>query len=109
MHILGRSTLWIFLFSAYMPTNFLLANGTFITELEHLSLECFKSGEVGICRRALSSSESLQRYAGLNKNYSCQTSVIGLGAYFLMSENNSLEEDAAAESIQKVKLLCKMF
>ena len=63
-----------------------------LSDLTSLTVECTNTGQISICRRALFRTEVLQRQAGSNGNYACQSRLLGLGAELLIISFDSKQE-----------------
>ncbi len=74
--------------------------------LQKLSTECFTSNRDNSCKKALVFSELLQREAASEKNYKCQTAVIGLGGYFVMRDLDGEKRDSLLRQFDYAESIC---
>ncbi len=68
--------------------------------------DCFDSGGFSPCRRALLTTEFLQRYAASRKNYSCQSRLLGLGADLIIARQQKGRGNFSYEMLEEVKYRC---
>ena len=58
------------------------------------------------CNTALLKIHSFQKNAAINKNFSCQTRLLGLEANLIMAMNSNLKRNEAKSIVQAVKNFC---
>ena len=77
--------------------------------LTPLALACFQSGQLNAnaCQSALLRAEALQRRAGAQSNYPCQTLLLGLQADVLMSQLRAGRGDDAVIMLEEVSNSCR--
>ena len=78
-----------------------------IFELDSLALKCFKTNDSEKCIKALEYSERLQRFAASEDNYSCQTHLLGLGGYLIMSDMKLNNQKNGLAILEEVRNLCR--
>ncbi len=69
-----------------LQTNFCAFADFRLKGLDPLAERCLRLGEEGVCAEALFRAEGLQRFAGSQENYPCQTRILGLEADLIMSQ-----------------------
>ncbi len=72
-----------------------------------LALACFQSGQLNTCQSALLRAEALQRRAGAQSNYPCQTLLLGLQADVIMSQLRAGRGDDALIMLEEVSNSCR--
>ena len=72
--------------------------------IDRLVKSCLK--EKKSCNKALLKIHRYQRNAAINKNFSCQTRLLGLEANLIMAMNFSLKINETKSMIQAVKKYC---
>ena len=72
-----------------------------------LSSECFLISKIDSCRRALIEAERIQRRAGHQKNYPCQTEILGVEADLIMTELQQGRGQIAFDKLEGVDHLCR--
>ena len=75
--------------------------------LRPLAFACFQSGQLNACQAALLRAEALQRRAGAQSNYPCQTLLLGLQADVIMSQLRSGRGDDAVIMLEEVSNSCR--
>ena len=75
--------------------------------LRPLALACFQSGQLNACQAALLRAEALQRRAGAQSNYPCQTLLLGLQADVIMSQLRAGRGDDALIMLEEVSSSCR--
>ena len=75
--------------------------------LTPLALACFQSGQLNACQAALLRAEALQRRAGAQSNYPCQTLLLGLQADVIMSQLRAGRGDDALIMLEEVSNSCR--
>lgn len=74
--------------------------------LYQLARECLVSREKKTCRLALIQLEGLQRAAAAQRNYPCQTRLLGLGSDLIMSEEGVARGQPVNEILEEVSSFC---
>ena len=101
------------LFGLQMALGFVLvlippsARAAHLPGLNPQALECFRSGGITPCQRALLQAEALQRSAAAQSNYSCQTMVLGLEADVIMSQLHAGRGEEAIAMLEEVNQRCR--
>ena len=72
--------------------------------IERLVKSCYKDNES--CKLVLLKINNYQKHAAKNKNFSCQTRLLGLEANLIMVINSDLKRKEAKRIIQSVKEYC---
>ena len=94
--------LYIYIF---IPLNPLLAKEyKEYIEIDILVSRCYK--DIKSCKEALFKINDYQKNAAINKNFSCQTRLLGLEANLIMAMNSYLKKNEAKSMIQGVKKYC---
>ncbi len=75
--------------------------------LRPLALACFESGQLNACQAALLRAEALQRRAGSQSNYACQTLLLGLQADVIMSQLQAGRGDDALILLEEASNSCR--
>ncbi len=75
--------------------------------LTPLALACFQSGQLNACQSALLLAEALQRRAGAQSNYPCQTLLLGLQSDVIMSQLRAGRGDDALIMLEEVSNSCR--
>ena len=65
---------------------------------------CYEN--TGACKNSLFKINLYQKNAAINKNFSCQTRLLGLEANLIMAMNSNLKRKEATSIIQAVRELC---
>ncbi len=78
-----------------------------LRDLEILALECLETGGPSICRQALLHAEVLQRHSNGASNYPCQTRLLGLQGYLLMSSSGQAHGNDPQSILDEVMIACK--
>lgn len=76
--------------------------------IEPLVLQCLRTNKPETCQEALAKLEAIQRKAAFEKNYSCQTYALGLGADLIMSQLSLDREDYSLAMLAKIKNICAL-
>ena len=77
-----------------------------LSDLDVLSVECINTRRSNPCRRALALSETMQRNAASQRNYGCQTRLLGLGADLILMSFDEGRRGAALATLEQVKTFC---
>tara|TARA_B100001029_G_C15008395_1_gene422597 strand:+ start:428 stop:676 length:249 start_codon:yes stop_codon:yes gene_type:complete len=72
--------------------------------MDMLVKSCYKNIES--CNKALFKIHNYQKYAAINKNFPCQTRLLGLEANLIMAMNSNLKRKDAKSMIQAVRKYC---
>ena len=72
--------------------------------IDTLVKSCYKDAE--FCDSALSAIHNYQENSAKNKNFSCQTRLLGLEANLIMAINSNLKRKDANSIIKAVKKYC---
>ena len=72
--------------------------------IDKLVKSCYKDAQ--FCRSALSKIHNYQKKSAINKNFSCQTRLLGLEANIIMAMNYNLKKKEAELIIKAVKKYC---
>ena len=75
--------------------------------LRPLALACFQSGQLYACQKALLRAEALQRRAGAQSNFPCQTLLLGLQADVIMSQLRAGRGEDAVIMLEEVSNSCR--
>ncbi len=84
----------------------LTVHANYLYSFEPLVISCFEKREETVCKEALIQSELLQRMAGAQENYSCQTRLLGLGTDLIMIMGNKHLGEYSSTMIDEVKDFC---
>ena len=90
-----------------LPLGLYPASAAQLPGITRLALECFRSGRLEPCQRALLRAEALQRRAGAQDDYSCQTLLLGLEADLIMSQLQAGRGDNALAMLDEVNKGCQ--
>ena len=88
-----------------IPLNPLIANQSrdyFM--LDKLVVSCYK--DIKSCKEALFEIHSYQKNAAINKNFSCQTRLLGLEANLIMATNSNFKRKDAKSIINDIQTYC---
>ena len=72
--------------------------------IDMLVESCYKDQKS--CEKALIKIHNFQKNAAINKQFSCQTRLLGLEANLIMAMNSNLKKKEAKSIIQAVKRYC---
>ena len=72
--------------------------------IDRLVKRCYK--DTKFCNSALVEIHNYQKNAAINKNFSCQTRLLGLEANLIMAMNSNLKRKDAKNIIQSIKEYC---
>tara|TARA_Y100001968_G_C19069032_1_gene577403 strand:- start:299 stop:559 length:261 start_codon:yes stop_codon:yes gene_type:complete len=72
--------------------------------IETLVNRCYKDAKY--CKAVLSEINNYQRISAINKNFSCQTRLLGLEANLIMAMNNNFKRSETKSIIKSVKKYC---
>ena len=72
--------------------------------IDILVLRCYK--DINSCKEALFEINEYQKSAEINKNFSCQTRLLGLEANLIMAMNSNLKRKEAKSIIDSIKKYC---
>ena len=97
--------LFVFFINLFIPMSPLIA----FESRDHLVIDrlvksCYK--DTKSCNKALFKIHHYQKNAEINKNFSCQTRLLGLEANLAMAMNSNLKKKDAKTIIQAVKKYC---
>ena len=94
--------LYIYIF---IPLNPLIGNvSKDYLGIDMLVLRCYKDKK--FCKEALFKINDYQKNAAINKNFSCQTRLLGLEANLIMVTNSNLKRKEAKSIIDSIKKYC---
>ena len=79
---------------------------TSLSAVRPLLLHCFRTAHDPICQQALLRIESLQRRAGAQDRYPCQTLLLGLQAEVVMVQLAVARGEKAFETLRESEQLC---
>ncbi|MDP7327162.1 MAG: hypothetical protein QF862_00805 [Prochlorococcaceae cyanobacterium ETNP7_MAG_30] len=96
----------IFALVSCLPLGFSPASAAQLP-ITSLVVECFRSGRLEPCQRALLRAEALQRSAAAQDNYSCQTLLLGLQADLIMTQLQAGRGDDALAMLDEVNKGCQ--
>ncbi len=65
---------------------------------------CYK--DIKFCNKALLKINNYQKDAGINKNFSCQTRLLGLEANLIMATNSNFKRKEAKNILDAIKKYC---
>ena len=74
--------------------------------LKSLAYECFQSRQIQKCSIALDKVEEFQLLAGANKNYKCQTRLLGLEAKLIMAMMKMPKSKMHKENLEDIDKFC---
>tara|TARA_B100000700_G_C14505051_1_gene605905 strand:- start:67 stop:387 length:321 start_codon:yes stop_codon:yes gene_type:complete len=81
------------------------ANGNQVyKEINKLINSCYQ--DISLCNKALIKINNYQRNSAINKNFSCQTRLLGLEANVIMSMDSNFKKKEAKSIIDSVKKYC---
>jgi len=96
---------FIFILCLLIPVTHLLAFETRdYLLIESLVKSCYKDNKS--CKVALLKIHNYQKIAAMNKNFSCQTRLLGLEANLIMAMNFNLKRNEAKSITQAVRKYC---
>ena len=72
--------------------------------IDKLLESCYK--DKNSCNSALIKIHNYQQNAVINKNFSCQTRLLGLEAHFIMAMNSNIKKKEAKSILQGLKKYC---
>ncbi len=72
--------------------------------IDRIVNSCYNDNES--CNSALLKIHNFQRNAAINKNFSCQTRLLGLEANLIMAMNSNLKKNDAKNVMQAVRKYC---
>ena len=72
--------------------------------IDKLVMSCYK--DIKYCKKALFKIHSYQKNAALNKNFSCQTRLLGLEANLIMAINSNFKRKDAKSMINYIQKYC---
>ncbi len=89
----------------FIPLNPLIAN-EFISyqEIDLMVRNCYK--DTKYCKEALFKINNYQRNAAINKEFSCQTRLLGLEANLIMASNSNFKRKQGKSIIYAIKKYC---
>ena len=94
--------LYIYIF---IPLNPLIAiESKEFLEIDTLVMRCYK--DIKSCKEALFKINDYQKSAAINKNFSCQTRLLGLEANLIMAMNSNFKRKEAKSIIDSIKKYC---
>ena len=73
-------------------------------EIDTLVMRCYK--DIKYCKEALFEINDYQKSAAINKNFSCQTRLLGLEANLIMAMNSNFKRKEAKSIIDSIKKYC---
>ena len=73
-------------------------------EIDTLVMRCYK--DIKSCKEALFKINDYQKSAAINKNFSCQTRLLGLEANLIMAMNSNFKRKEAKSIIDSIKKYC---
>ena len=79
---------------------------TSLSAVRPLLLHCFRTAHAPSCQQALLRIESLQRRAGAQDRYPCQTLLLGLQAEVVMVQLAVARGEKAFETLRESEQLC---
>ena len=82
------------------------AQATSLSAVRPLLLHCFRTAHAPSCQQALLRIESLQRRAGAQDRYPCQTLLLGLQAEVVMVQLAVARGEKAFETLRESEQLC---
>ena len=82
------------------------AQATSLSAVRPLLLHCFRTAHAPSCQQALLRTETLQRRAGAQDRYPCQTLLLGLQAEVVMVQLAMARGKKAFETLQESEQLC---
>tara|TARA_Y100001968_G_scaffold89976_1_gene80955 strand:- start:49 stop:381 length:333 start_codon:yes stop_codon:yes gene_type:complete len=94
--------LYIFLFIALMPVMAFESRDYLLIDM--LVNSCYSDAK--LCKKALSKIHNYQKHSATNKNFSCQTRLLGLEANLIMVMNSNLKRKDAKNIIESMKEYC---
>ena len=77
-----------------------------LTSVRPLLLQCFRTAHDPSCQQALLLTEMLQRRAGAQDRYPCQTLLLGLQAEVVMAQLAVARGEKAFETLRESEQLC---
>tara|TARA_B100000579_G_C22337845_1_gene623557 strand:+ start:211 stop:537 length:327 start_codon:yes stop_codon:yes gene_type:complete len=96
---------FVFLIYLFIPLNPLMANGfKDHLEIDMLVRRCYK--DIKSCNASLLKINDFQKNAAINKNFSCQTRLLGLEANLIMAMNSNFKRKQAKTIIDYIKEYC---
>ena len=96
------SVLFIYIF---IPLNPLIASQfKNYLEIDMLVFKCYK--DIKSCKEALFKINKYQKNAAINKNFSCQTRLLGLEAHLIMAMNTKFKKKEAKSIFDSIKKHC---
>ena len=96
------SVLFIYLF---IPLNPLIARESKdYLEIDMLVLRCYK--DIKSCKEALFKINNYQKNAAINKNFSCQTRLLGLEANLIMVMSSNFKRKESKSILYAIKKYC---
>ena len=106
MHKLKKNQfLSIFFIFFFIPLNPLIAYEDRDYRLIHMLVKsCYKNTES--CQAALLKINHYQKNAAIDKNFSCQTRLLGLEANLIMAMSSNLKRKEAKSIIKSMKKYC---
>ena len=72
--------------------------------IDMLVNSCYSDAK--LCKKALSKIHNYQKHSATNKNFSCQTRLLGLEANLIMAMNSTFKRREAKRIIQSLKKYC---
>ena len=74
------------------------------SEIDMLVFRCYK--EIKYCKKALFKVNDYQKNAAINKNFACQTRLLGLESNLIMATNSNFKRKEAKSIIDSIKKYC---
>lgn len=103
---LGRCTPWIVSLGCAAALAGLPSQASSLSAVRPLLLHCFRTAHAPSCEQALLLTETLQRRAGAQDRYPCQTLLLGLQAEVVMVQLDVARGEEAFETLRESEQLC---
>ena len=98
---------YVTIFLLWLPSSLspLMANESRDHEIiDIIVMSCYE--EMKFCNKALSKINDFQKKAAMNKNFSCQTRLLGLEANLIMAMNSNFKKKDARSIIDAIEKYC---
>ena len=93
---------FVYLFIPFTPAIAFESKDYFV--IDKLVKSCYK--DTNLCNGALYKLHKYQKNAAINKNFSCQTRLLGLEANLIMAMNSNFKKEEGKSIIRAVKKYC---
>ena len=97
--------LTVFFVYLFIPLNPLIANASNVyLGIDMMVMRCYK--DIDSCKKSLFKINDYQINAAINKNFSCQTRLLGLEGNLIMAMNSNFKRKEAKNIIDAIKKYC---